>query len=80
MNVMEAFDRCIVKRSSSPTVIKMEAAERPFESANTVADSGVIVKREKLSPIRIVSIRLLYRKMYSRRLDLRFIFIVIILS
>ncbi|XP_026815603.1 jmjC domain-containing histone demethylation protein 1 isoform X1 [Rhopalosiphum maidis] len=53
MNVMEAFDRCIVKRSSSPTVIKMEAAERPFESANTVADSGVIVKREKLSPIRI---------------------------
>jgi len=80
MNVMEAFDRCIVKRSSSPTVIKMEAAERPFESANTVADSGVIVKREKLSPIRIVSIRLLYRKMWSCRLDLRFIFIVIILS
>lgn len=33
----------------------MEAAERPFESANTVADSGVIVKREKMSPIRIVS-------------------------
>ncbi|XP_060863538.1 jmjC domain-containing histone demethylation protein 1 isoform X5 [Metopolophium dirhodum] len=56
INVMEAFDRGTVKRSSSPSaaaVIKMEAAERPFESANTVADSGVIVKREKLSPIRI---------------------------
>jgi len=62
MNVMEAFDRCTVKRSSSPSaaVIKMEAAERPFESANTVADSGVIVKREKLSPIRIVSTLLIY--------------------
>lgn len=56
MNVMEAFDQCIAKRSSSPAaVMKMEAAERPFESANTVVDSGVIVKREKLSPIRIVS-------------------------
>jgi hypothetical protein len=53
MNVMEAFNQCMVKQAS-PT-IKMEAAERPFESANTVADSGVIVKREKLSPIRIVS-------------------------
>ncbi|XP_025420135.1 jmjC domain-containing histone demethylation protein 1-like isoform X2 [Sipha flava] len=51
MNVMEAFNQCMVKQAS-PT-IKMEAAERPFESANTVADSGVIVKREKLSPIRI---------------------------
>lgn len=48
---MEAF-----KQSSSLAVIQMEAAERLFESANTVADSGVIVKREKLSPIRIVSI------------------------
>lgn len=48
MNVMEAF-----KQSSSLAVIQMEAAERLFESANTVADSGVIVKREKLSPIRI---------------------------
>lgn len=53
MNVMEAFNQCMDKQAS-PT-IKMEAAERPFESANTVADSGVIVKREKLSPIRIVS-------------------------
>jgi len=63
INVMEAFDRGTVKRSSSPSaaaVIKMEAAERPFESANTVADSGVIVKREKLSPIRIVSTLLIY--------------------
>lgn len=54
---MEAFDRSTAKESSPApaAVIKMEAAERPFESANTVADSGVIVKREKLSPIRIVS-------------------------
>jgi len=50
---MDAFDQCIVKQES---MIKMEAAEKPFESANTVADSGVIVKREKMSPIRIVSI------------------------
>ncbi|XP_015376816.1 PREDICTED: jmjC domain-containing histone demethylation protein 1 [Diuraphis noxia] len=54
MNVMEAN---LTVKGSSPAaaeaVIKMEAAERPFESANTVADSGVIVKREKLSPIRI---------------------------
>jgi len=49
-----------VKRPLALAAIKMEAAERPFESANTVADSGVIVKREKLSPIRIVSIRLDY--------------------
>lgn len=52
---MEAFDQCIVREASSPAVITMEATERPFESANTVADSSVIVKREKLSPILIVS-------------------------
>lgn len=52
---MEAFDQCIVKQASP--AITMEAAERPFESANTVADSGVLFKREKLSPIRIVSIK-----------------------
>lgn len=58
MNVMEAFDQCITVKEAIPTTttIKMEAAERPFECANTVADSGVIVKREKLSPIRIVNI------------------------
>lgn len=52
---MEAFDQCIAREESALTTITMEAAKRPFESANTVADSGVIVKREKLSPIRIVS-------------------------
>lgn len=53
---MEAFDQSIAVKEAIPTTtIKMEAAERPFEGANTVADSGVIVKREKLSPIRIVS-------------------------
>lgn len=54
MNVLEAFNQSNIKQES-PLTIKMEAAERPFESANTVADSGVIVKREKMSPIRIVS-------------------------
>lgn len=54
MNVLEAYNQSNIKQES-PSVIKMEAAERPFESANTVADSGVIVKREKMSPIRIVS-------------------------
>lgn len=49
---MEAFNQCI-KKQEEP--IMMEAAERRFESANTVADSGVIVQRERLSPIRIVS-------------------------
>jgi len=53
MNVLEAFNDV---KQPLPFVHKMEVAERPFESANTVADSGVIVKREDKSPIRIVSI------------------------
>lgn len=59
MNVMEAFDQCMVNQETLSS-IKMEAAERPFESTNTVADSGVIVKREKMSPIRIVSAKIDY--------------------
>lgn len=58
MNVMEAFDQSIVKEEATPATIKMEAAERPFESTNTVADSGIIVKRDKLSPIRMVSTKI----------------------
>lgn len=58
MNVMEAFDQSIVKEEATPTTIKMEAAEHPFESTNTVADSGIIVKRDKLSPIRMVSMKI----------------------
>lgn len=58
MNVMEAFDQCMVKEEATSTIIKMEAAERPFESTNMVVDSGIIVKRDKLSPIRIVSVKI----------------------
>lgn len=61
MNVMEAFDQSLVKEKASPTIIKMEAAERPFDSTNTVVDSGIIVKRDKLSPIRMVSTFRVYK-------------------